>query len=81
MAILQGDAIDKLIERKLPYFLSWQAAAKMAMATHTDTVCAMQVDEQRAAGRSEHRGNTYYFCSQECKRKFDQNPQQYARPR
>ena len=49
------------------------------MANHTDPVCGMQVDEQRAAGRSEHRGQTYYFCSEGCKKKFDQDPEQYAR--
>ena len=49
------------------------------MAKQTDPVCGMQVDEQRAAGRSEHDGQTYYFCSQNCKAKFDQNPEQYVR--
>ncbi len=49
------------------------------MATnHTDPVCGMQVDEQQAAGQSEYQGETYYFCGQGCKQKFDQNPQQYA---
>ncbi len=48
------------------------------MATQTDPVCGMQVDEQKAAGQSEHQGQTYYFCSPGCKRKFDENPEQYA---
>lgn len=48
------------------------------MAMHTDPVCGMQVDEQKAAGRSEHEGQTYYFCGQGCKQKFDENPEQYA---
>lgn len=48
------------------------------MASHTDPVCGMKVDEQNAAGQSQHAGQTYYFCSQGCKAKFDQNPQQYA---
>jgi len=39
----------------------------------------MQVDELTAAGRSEYQGQTYYFCSQTCKNRFDQNPQQYAK--
>lgn len=46
--------------------------------THTDPVCGMQVDHQKAAGQSEHGGQTYYFCSQGCKKRFDQNPEQYA---
>ncbi len=48
------------------------------MATHTDPVCSMKVDDQSAAGQSMYRENTYYFCSEGCKKKFDQNPQQYA---
>ncbi|HJU04712.1 MAG TPA: YHS domain-containing protein [Nitrospiraceae bacterium] len=43
-----------------------------------DVICGMQVDPQKAAGQSEHQGRTYYFCSMGCKRKFDQNPAQYA---
>ena len=49
------------------------------MAQQTDPVCGMQVDEQRAAGKSEHEGQTYYFCSTGCKTKFDQNPEQYTK--
>ena len=44
---------------------------------HRDPVCGMSVDPDRAAGKSEYRGSTYYFCCQACKRKFDQNPNQY----
>ncbi|MCI0487402.1 MAG: YHS domain-containing protein [Blastocatellia bacterium] len=39
----------------------------------------MQIDEQNAAGRSEYQEETYYFCSQGCKNKFDQNPEQFRR--
>lgn len=48
------------------------------MATHTDPVCGMQVDEQHAAGQSEYEGRTYYFCSPNCKTRFDESPEQYA---
>jgi Cu+-exporting ATPase len=47
--------------------------------TQLDPVCNMQVDEKNAAGRSEYQGQTFYFCSQDCKERFDQNPQQYAK--
>ena len=49
------------------------------MATHTDPVCGMQVDERTAAGQSQHEGQTYYFCSAGCKSKFDADPERYAR--
>lgn len=44
-----------------------------------DPVCGMQVDERRAAGQSEYKGKTYYFCSAGCKAAFDQNPERYAK--
>jgi Cu+-exporting ATPase len=39
----------------------------------------MEVSEEDAAGRSQYQGQTYYFCSQNCKNKFDQNPRQYVK--
>lgn len=47
------------------------------MTTHTDPVCGMQVDENRAAGKSEHGGKTYFFCSGGCQAKFEENPERY----
>jgi Cu+-exporting ATPase len=48
------------------------------MATHIDPVCGTQVDEQEAAEESEYMGQKYYFCSEGCKRKFDQRPEDYV---
>ena len=48
------------------------------MAMHTDPVCGMQVDDQKSTEKSQFQGTNYYFCSSDCKRKFDQQPQQYA---
>ena len=47
--------------------------------TQRDPVCNMEVSEEDAAGRSQYQGQTYYFCSQNCKNKFDQNPRQYVK--
>jgi YHS domain-containing protein len=44
-----------------------------------DPVCKMQVDENKAAGKSEYKGKTYYFCAPGCKAKFDRDPGQYVR--
>src|SRR3954469_6756483 len=46
--------------------------------TRVDPVCGMTVDPATAAGRSEHEGTTYLFCSGGCKRKFDREPGKYA---
>ena len=39
-----------------------------------DPVCGMQIDPAKAAGKSEYKGTTYYFCSDHCKKTFDANP-------
>jgi YHS domain-containing protein len=46
-----------------------------------DVVCGMEVDEQRAAGKSEYQGRTYYFCSPGCQQRFAADPARYADPR
>ena len=51
----------------------------MMANTQRDPVCGMEVDQQDAAATSEYQGKTYSFCSQRCKEKFDQNPQQYVK--
>jgi Cu+-exporting ATPase len=38
----------------------------------------MEVDERTAAARSQYEGDTYYFCSEECKRRFDADPERYV---
>jgi len=43
-----------------------------------DVVCGMTVDPKTAAGRSEFKGQTYYFCSKGCKAAFDKDPEKYA---
>ncbi|HZS09125.1 MAG TPA: YHS domain-containing protein [Blastocatellia bacterium] len=48
------------------------------MATQTDLVCGRLVDEENAAGQSEYLGRDYYFCSEDCKHKFDQRPEEYV---
>ena len=45
-----------------------------------DPVCKMKVDEQKAAGKSDYQGKTYYFCAVVCKRKFDEDPDKYLTP-
>lgn len=42
-----------------------------------DPVCKMKIDEIKAAGKSEYKGLTYYFCAVSCKQKFDKEPEKY----
>jgi YHS domain-containing protein len=48
-----------------------------ATAAVKDFVCGMDIEAATAAGRSEYKGQTYYFCGAKCKQKFDLNPKQY----
>jgi YHS domain-containing protein len=43
-----------------------------------DPVCGRQVDEKTATARINYKGREYQFCSQDCKRQFDQRPESYA---
>lgn len=43
-----------------------------------DPVCGMTVEEADAAATSEYKGTTYYFCSEDCKEEFDEDPESYA---
>lgn len=42
-----------------------------------DPVCGMSVDEKKAAAKSSHKGQTYYFCAVACKEKFDKQPDKF----
>ena len=46
-----------------------------------DPVCGMEVNERSALYKSSFQGETYYFCSPECKREFDMNPSRYSEQR
>jgi Cu+-exporting ATPase len=45
----------------------------------TDPVCGMQFDAAKAAAKLEYEGVTYWFCTDACKRRFEQDPSQYVR--
>jgi YHS domain-containing protein len=43
-----------------------------------DPVCQMEIHERDAVGKAKHQDRTYYFCSTDCKRKFEENPTKYV---
>jgi P-type Cu+ transporter len=49
------------------------------MAQVRDVVCGMTVDTATAVYQSQYKGQTYYFCSGDCKRTFDQAPESHVR--
>jgi Cu+-exporting ATPase len=56
--------------------MSSQDAGKMSLpisqgpVKHRDPVCGMMVVPEKAAGKVEHAGNTFYFCSKHCAERF-----------
>lgn len=47
----------------------------------TDTVCGMKIEPSVAAGKIEYDGETFYFCSKDCKEIFNRAPAKYATAR
>jgi YHS domain-containing protein len=42
-----------------------------------DPVCGAAVDESHAAGKTGYAGQMYYFCSPDCRLKFEENPKRF----
>jgi membrane fusion protein, copper/silver efflux system len=58
------------------------AATGMVGTLSKDPVCGMEVaigKAEKAGRKSDYRGVRYYFCSDECKAQFDNNPDRYAK--
>jgi len=45
----------------------------------TDVVCGVVLDERTAKFKITHEGETYYFCSVACKKKFKRNRSKFVR--
>ncbi len=57
------------------------ATAAMSGTGSIDPSCGMMVDEGKSKSEgftSNYKGKTYYFCSMECKMKFDKEPAKFA---
>lgn len=52
--------------------------SKAAAGKYHDPVCGMEVLPAQAAGKSEHKGTEYFFCSDHCLKKFEENPDRYG---
>ncbi len=44
-----------------------------------DPVCGMPVETDNAVAKKRFRGQSYYFCSEQCQQAFIQNPAKYTR--
>lgn len=39
-----------------------------------DPVCGVAIDPDRAAGKLDYAGETFYFCSTDCRVRFQEDP-------
>lgn len=51
--------------------------ADASTKTATDPVCGMKVDPHTTKHRHTHQGQPYYFCSADCRTKFEADPAKY----
>jgi len=43
-----------------------------------DPVCGLEVDEKRAEFQTQFAGKKYFFCSEECRKEFEAEPDGYV---
>jgi YHS domain-containing protein len=48
------------------------------MAKAMDVVCGMMVETSTAPAKSVYKDEVFYFCSPECRNRFEGNPAHYA---
>ncbi len=48
------------------------------MAALVDPVCGMELQPGQVGAQTQHQGKGYSFCSEECRRLFEQNPEEYV---
>ena len=48
------------------------------IAMEKDPVCGMDVNPRNAPAQSNFQGRTFYFCSEDCKQRFDREPHRYV---
>jgi YHS domain-containing protein len=74
--------VGEWFDEKIVAFLD----AYLALETHhqyqsenivTDPVCGMPVNKLHAAARMDHSDVTYYFCVEDCRKKFAEDPDHY----
>ena len=59
---------------KRHYRLKWSVLGTMTR----DQVCGVDVDEKTAPAKTEYAGDTYYFHSEECRKRFESDPESFV---
>jgi len=78
--LMEGERVAAAANFLLDSESRMRAVSAGIFEAETDPVCGMEVDGKKAsaAGRTTvHEGRTYYFCADECKKKFEAEPAKY----
>jgi len=49
----------------------------VSSATAVDPVCKMEIEVKTAQYKTSYQGQTYYFCSSDCRQAFEKAPQSH----
>jgi YHS domain-containing protein len=79
---VNADKVGKWIEQKIGDFLDSYLKIETVEQYQsnnlaTDPVCGMAVNRYHAPAQMDHEGMTYYFCVEDCRRKFAADPRAY----
>jgi len=44
----------------------------------TDPVCGMEIDELHPEFQTQFAGRKYFFCSEECRKEFEERPEEFV---
>ena len=74
------DAIDRFLRVEVrPHVKRLEQADEYQRENFvTDPVCGMRINRNSAASQAQLSGATYYFCIDECRRRFEESPEKYV---
>jgi YHS domain-containing protein len=83
MDAIDEAALGRWVDEQLLRFVDTYLCLEEAGLSQTqnlvlDPVCGMVIKKNHAVGQVEHEGRTYYFCVEECQKKFAEQPTRYA---
>jgi YHS domain-containing protein/multidrug efflux pump subunit AcrA (membrane-fusion protein) len=75
--LMEGERVVAAANFLLDSESRMRAVSAGVFDAETDPVCGMEVDAKKAAAaglKSDYKGQTYYFCADECKKRFEAEP-------
>jgi YHS domain-containing protein len=79
---IDDDAITQWVERRMLEFVETylqidRGSTESDEEVVTDPVCAMRFKRTDATAQANYRGHSYFFCSEDCHRRFAADPNYY----